>query len=79
MTNRESRGSSAVSRATDLLTDDGQRLPLGKRTGAVMMEIYALRERINRTQKGQIEIAVNFSNSSLSVSVKEKRDLRRIE
>ena len=68
-----------VSRATDLLTEDGQRLSLGKRTGAVMMEIYALRERIDATKQGQIEITINFSNSSLSVSVKEKRDLRKIE
>jgi len=44
-----------------------------------MMEVYALRERIDATKQGQIEISINFSNSSLSVSVKEKRDLRKIE
>ena len=69
----------AVSRATDLLTDDGQRLPLGKRTGAVMMEVYALRERIDRTQKGQIEIVIDFKNGYVTPSVRESGESRKID
>ena len=66
-------------RATDLLTEDGQRLSLGKRTGAIIMEVYALRERIDGSKKGRLEIIVDFANGSLTVATKEVGESRRIE
>lgn len=68
-----------MSRATDLLTEDGLRLPLGKRTGAVMMEIYALRERIDVADKGQVEIVVDFKDDYVSASIRESLGSRKIE
>ena len=66
-------------RATDLLTEDGLRLPRGKRTGAIIMEVYALRERIDGSKKGRLEIIVDFANGSLIVATKEVGESRRIE
>ena len=66
-------------RATDLLTEDGLRLPLGKRTGAVMMKVYALRERIDTGRQGQIEIIIDFKDGSLSTSVREREEPTKIE
>ena len=66
-------------RATDLLTEDGRRLGLGKRTGAVMMEVYARQEAIEKPRRGRVEIAIDFANGSLVVSVREVGESRRIE
>ncbi len=68
-----------MTRATDLLTEDGKRLPLDKRTGAVVMEIYALRERIEVGRKGQIEITIDFKDGFISTSVRESSESRRID
>ena len=66
-------------RATDLLTEDGLRLPLGKRTGAIIMEVYARQEAIEKPRKGRVEIIVDFANGSLIVATKEVGESRRIE
>lgn len=68
-----------MQRASDLLTEDGHRLSLGKRTGAVVMEIYALRDRIDACKQGQIEIIIDFKDGSVSTSVRERGEPRRIE
>jgi len=68
-----------MQRASDLLTEDGLRLPLGKRTGAVMMEVYAKRDRIDEASCGQIEIVIDFKGESVSLSLKERGEPRRIE
>lgn len=62
-----------------MVTEDGQQLRLGKRTGAVMMEVYALRDRIDTTKKGQIEIVIDFKNGYVTPSVRETGESTSID
>ena len=61
-----------------LITGDGE-LRLGKRTTAIVEELYARQAAIEAPRKGRVEITVDFSNGSLTVAVREVGESRRIE
>ena len=62
-----------------LVTEDGHWLPVKKRTGAVIAEVYALQEKIEAGQQGEVEIKVYFRNSTIKVSVRDVGQPRKIE
>ena len=54
-------------------------LTLGKRTTAIVEELHARQEAIEKPRKGRVEITVDFSNGSLTVAVRDVGESRRIE
>jgi hypothetical protein len=63
----------------NLVTESGIALRIEKRTAAVMAEVFNRQQQIETCQAGQIEIIIDFKNSSVRVSVREIAEARRIE
>jgi hypothetical protein len=63
----------------NLVTESGVVLRIEKRTAAVMAEVFNRQQQIETCQAGQIEIIIDFKNSSVRVSVREIAEARRIE
>jgi len=61
------------------LITDGRELCPGKRITAIIEELHAIREKIETPRRGRVEITIDFSNGSLTVSVREVGESRRIE
>jgi len=61
-----------------LITANGE-LHLGKRTTAIVEELAARQEAIEKPRKGRVEIIVDFSNGALTVKLTDVGESRRIE
>jgi len=66
-------------RIVALITQAEARLPLRKRTAAVIGEIHALQDRIETCQKGSLEITIDFTHGTIKPTVREVGEARRIE
>lgn len=66
-------------RITDLLTEEGLRLEVQKRTAAVIAEVYELQDRIESCQAAQVEIIIDLKNGSVRPSMREIWEPRRTE
>jgi hypothetical protein len=54
-------------------------ITLGPRTTAIVEELHARANAIEKPRKGRVEISIDFANGSLVVSVREVGESRRIE
>jgi hypothetical protein len=68
-----------MDRIASLVTEDGHRLPVEKRTAAVIGEVYQLQDRIESCRAAQIELIIDLKNGSVRRSVREIEEPRRIE
>jgi hypothetical protein len=68
-----------TSKIASLVTEDGQWLPVQKRTAALIAEIYKRQDKIESYSSGQVEIIIDFKNSSVRTSVREIAEPKKIE
>lgn len=62
-----------------LLTEQGAHLPVKKRMGAIIDEVYRRQDQIEALTKGRVEITIDCANSSVIVAVREVGESRKIE